>query len=221
MRFFEFFAVRRAVRVPPAEGMRPEPPAHYQTSIFEMAWLPGGPGPAGRMVLRNIVRHPVRAIASIAGIGFAVALLMTGLAMYGSFEELLVTQFSSAERQDVSLTFVAPRSEKARYALKALPGVIAVEAQRSVAVRIRAGHRQRTLSLTGIPDTPRLRLLVDRHGQKISPPQSGLLRGPRRHAVLSCSYDLWFRRRSPRTLCVHEQQCTASHDARKCSPHRC
>jgi putative ABC transport system permease protein len=168
-------AVRRAVRVPPAEGMRPEPPARYKTSIFEMAWLPGGPGPAGRMVLRNIVRHPVRAIASVAGIGFAVALLMTGLAMYGSFEELLVTQFSSAERQDVSLTFVEPRSEKAHYALKALPGVIAVEAQRSVAVRIRAGHRQRTLPLTGIPDTPRLRLLVDRHGQEISPPQSGLI----------------------------------------------
>ena len=28
-------AVRRAVRIPPAEAMRPEPPARYRRSLFE------------------------------------------------------------------------------------------------------------------------------------------------------------------------------------------
>jgi putative ABC transport system permease protein len=28
-------AVRRAVRIPPAEAMRPEPPAAYRRSLFE------------------------------------------------------------------------------------------------------------------------------------------------------------------------------------------
>ena len=31
-------AVRRAVRIPPAEAMRPEAPARYRASIFERAW---------------------------------------------------------------------------------------------------------------------------------------------------------------------------------------
>ena len=31
-------AVRRAVRIPPAEAMRPEAPARYRRSIFERSW---------------------------------------------------------------------------------------------------------------------------------------------------------------------------------------
>ena len=51
-----------------------------------------------------------------------------------------------AERQDVTVTFVEPRSEAARYALARLPGVIAVEPQRTRRRRVRAGHRERYLA---------------------------------------------------------------------------
>jgi putative ABC transport system permease protein len=170
-----FSAVRRAVRVPPAEAMRPEAPARYRQSIFETPWIAARLGAAGRMVLRNVTRHPLRAAASVFGIGFAVAILMIGFVFSDAIERLIQTQFWVAERQDVTLAFVEPRSSDARLALARLPGVISVEPQRSVAVRVRAGHRVRYVALTGVAPDSRLRRIVDQQGQAIEMPAAGVV----------------------------------------------
>ena len=130
--FGAFSAVQRAVRIPPAEAMRPEPPARYRRSIVETLALARRLGTAGRMVLRNIGRRPLRAAVSVVGIGFAVAVLMVGFVFVDAMDRLIVTQFSVVERQDVTVNFVEPRSDAARHALARLPGVIAVEPVRSV-----------------------------------------------------------------------------------------
>ena len=132
-------------------------------------------GNAGRMVLRNLTRHPLRAAASIFGIGFAVAILMIGFVFNDAIEQLIQTQFWEAERQDVTVTFVEPRDDSARHALARLPGVIAVEPQRSVAVRIRSGHHERYLAITGVPAQPRFKRIVDRNGRPIRLPPSGVV----------------------------------------------
>jgi putative ABC transport system permease protein len=170
-----FGAVMRAVRVPPAEAMRPEVPARYRRALFETPIVARHLGNAGRMVLRNLMRHPLRAAASIVGIAFAVAVLMIGLVFTDAIEQLIQTQFWEAERQDVTVTFVEPRDAGARHALERLPGVIAVEPQRSVAVRIRSGHRERYLSITGVPPQPRFKRIVDRNGHPIRLPPSGVV----------------------------------------------
>lgn len=170
-----FSAVRRAVRVPPAEAMRPEAPARYRRTVFETRFVARRLGVAGRMVLRNVTRHPLRAAASVFGIGFAVAILMIGLVFSDAVERLIATQFWVAERQDVTVNFVEPRSADARYALARLPGVIAVEPQRTVAARIRFGHRERYLAVTGVPPIPRLRRIVDQTGRVIRVPPAGVV----------------------------------------------
>ena len=131
-----FGAVSRAVKIPPAEAMRPEAPAKYRRTVLETPLLSRYLGTAGRMVLRNIARHPFRAGASIFGISFAVAILMIGFVFNDAIGRLILTQFWEAERQDVTVNFVEPRSDDARHALARLPGVIAVEPQRTVAVRV-------------------------------------------------------------------------------------
>ena len=67
-----------------------------------------------------------------------------------------------AMRQDATVTFVEPRSPRAMSAVAHLPGVMDVEPMRSVPVRLRAGHRSRTLAITGLPETPRLNRIVNR-----------------------------------------------------------
>ena len=56
-----------------------------------------------------------------------------------------------------------------------LPGVIAVESQRTVPVRIRAGHRDRYLSITGVPASPRFKRIVDRDGDPVRLPPAGVV----------------------------------------------
>lgn len=167
-------AVRRAVQVPPAVAMRPEAPARYRRGTAEQ-WFGPMVGTAGRMVVRNMVRHPFRAGASIFGIGLAVAVLMIGLVFTEIMDRLILTQFSDVERQDLAVTLTEPRGPEAGRALARLPGVLAVEPMRSVPVRVRAGHHQRSLALTGVPPTPRFRRIVDASGQRVRVPPAGVV----------------------------------------------
>jgi putative ABC transport system permease protein len=170
-----FGAVRRAVAVPPAEAMRPEAPARYRRTLFETPFVSRQLGNAGRMVLRNVTRHPLRAAASIFGIAFAVAILMIGFVFSDAIEQLIHTQFWEADRQDVTVSYVEPRSSAARHALARLPGVVSVESQRMVPVRIRSGHRERYLSVTGVSPTQRFKRIVDRNGHPIRMPPTGVV----------------------------------------------
>jgi putative ABC transport system permease protein len=177
-------AVRRAVRVPPAEAMRPEPPARYRRSVVETPILVRRLSAASRMVLRNMERQPLRAAASVIGIGFAVAIMMIGFVFVDAMEALIVTQFSIAERQDLTLSFVEPRSSEAKFEIERLPGVLAVETQRIVPARLIAGHRHRNLAVTGVSPEPRLRRIVDRDGRVTTLPPSGLVLSQRLAEVL-------------------------------------
>jgi putative ABC transport system permease protein len=172
-----FGAVRRAVAVPPAEAMRPEAPARYRRTLIETPFVARHLGNAGRMVLRNVMRHPLRAAASVFGIAFAVAILMIGFVFTDAIDRLIQIQFWEAERQDVTVYFVEPRGDEARHALARLPGVLAVEPIRNVPVRIRSGHRDRYLfaGITGMPETQRFRRIVHRDGRAVGLPPSGVV----------------------------------------------
>jgi putative ABC transport system permease protein len=168
-------AVRRAVRVPPAEAMRPEPPAQYRQSLFERPWRRFRLTLVTRMILRNLERQPVRTFISVLGIAFAVAVLFVGLAFIDVMEVLIAQQFEVAMRQDATVNFVEPRSERAIHAVERLPGVIDVEPMRAVPVRLRVGSRSRTLAIIGLPRTPRLNRVVNRAGHVFALPAQGLV----------------------------------------------
>jgi putative ABC transport system permease protein len=168
-------AVRRAVRIPPAEAMRPEPPARFRRSIIETPALRRRLPTALRMVFRNLERHPARALSSIVGIAFASAIFQFGVGFMDAMEQLIETQFYVAERQHVTLNFVEPASPDVRHALARLPGVLLTEPQRIVPARLRAGPRERTLAITGVPATPELRRIVDLAGEVVPLPAGGVV----------------------------------------------
>ncbi len=49
-----FLAVNKAVSLPPAEGMRPEPPVQFKPTIIERLGLQRFFSPVGRIILRRI-----------------------------------------------------------------------------------------------------------------------------------------------------------------------
>lgn len=168
-------AVRRAVRVPPAEAMRPEPPARYRRSLLELRWRPLRLPFASRMVVRSLERQPVRALFSTFGIGLAAAVLFVGLGFIDVMETLVDNQFSVAMRQDATLTFREPRGGPALHEVARLPGVMDVEPIRIVPVRLRAGARSRTLAITGLSAAPRLNRVIDRKRGAVTLPPDGLV----------------------------------------------
>lgn len=168
-------AVVRAVRVPPAEAMRPEAPARFRRSVFERIGLSGHLRPSARMILRALERQPMRAAASVAGIAMAGAVLFVGFVFIDAITVLMDTEFSVRMRQDVTVTFVEPRSSGAVYELAALPGVMRVETHRTVSARLRSGHHERNVSVVGLPPDTSLNRVVDQEGRAQPIPVSGLL----------------------------------------------
>jgi putative ABC transport system permease protein len=168
-------AVRRAVRVPPAEAMRPEPPAKYRRSVVESRWRPLRLSFAMRMIVRTIERQPAKAVTSVIGIAFGVAVLFVGLAFFDVMSTLIEEQFSETMRQDATLTFVEPRAGRVVHDIAHLPGVLDIEPARVVPVRLRAGTRSRTLAITGLPPAPHLTRVIDRARGPIELPPDGLV----------------------------------------------
>jgi putative ABC transport system permease protein len=168
-------AVRRAVRLPPAEAMRPEPPARHVITWLDRAVPRRLARPPVKMVLRNLQRQPTRTGLSALGVAFAVAMLIVGMFSLDAIEELLDMQFNVAQRQDYTVAFVEPRSARARHELAHLPGVLAVEPVRMVPARLRAGHRTRQQVITGLDERSRLHRVVDTSLTPIPLPGEGLV----------------------------------------------
>ncbi|MEP0548178.1 MAG: FtsX-like permease family protein [Rhodothermales bacterium] len=168
-------AVRKAVSLPPAEAMRPEPPASFRAGFFERIGLGRVLPAAGRMILRNVERTPVRSLISAVGVAFSVAILVIGLFMFDGVDYMMDLQFRVAQREDLAITFNRPRSQAVRYDLAHLAGVTRVEPFRAVPVRLRAGHRERETGIIGVEQGSRLRRIVTAGGGTQPIPSEGLV----------------------------------------------
>jgi len=170
-----FFAVKRAVSLPPAEAMRPEPPAQFRRTLMERLGLQRFLSPVGRIILRNLERKPMQSLLSMLGIALAVAMLVVGRYSYDALDYLMDVQFRIVQRDDVTLVFNEPRSARTRYDVAAMPGVLYAEPFRMVAARLRFEHRTHTIGIMGLPPDGQLRHLVDAKLNPIALPLDGVL----------------------------------------------
>lgn len=168
-------AVRRAVRLPPAEAMRPEPPANYRRTLPERLGLGRYLSQTSRMILRRLQRHPLRALLTSIGIALAVAVLVLGNCFSDSVDYVLDFQFHLAQRHDVLVSLVEPASGSAVFELCRLPGVLRCEPYRAVPARFRHRNLWRRLSVTGLAADRQLLRLLDDRTLPVDLPDQGLL----------------------------------------------
>jgi len=167
--------VRQAVKLPPAEAMRPEPPADFKPSFFERIGVARWFGVGLRMALRNIERKPWQAFFTVSGLTLATGLMVLPGVMADSIDHLLTYQWNDVQRQDAVVFLTEPRSSAGLHAIAQLPGVRRVEPLRSVRIRMRYGHRSRKLSVTGMPRGADLNRLLDAAGRVIELPEEGIV----------------------------------------------
>lgn len=168
-------AVRKAVALPPAEAMRPEPPARFEPGLLERSGLGSLLPTAGRMILRNIERHTAKTVFSAIGVACSVAILVIGLFMFDGISRMMELQFRVGQREDLSVTFTQPLSATVGHDLAALDGVTRTELFRTVPVRLTADHRVRNVGLTGMPAASELRQIVTARGGIQPLPPEGMV----------------------------------------------
>lgn len=168
-------AIRRAVKLPPAEAMRPAPPPVYRATVIERLGLQRLFDQPTRMILRSLERQPIKAVLATIGIASSCAILILGLFWGDTIDHIVHVQYGLAQREDVTVSFVEPTSLAALHELRSLPGVQHAEPFRAIPVRLRHGHRRYDIGIEGIPRDAYLRRLIDRDLRPIPVPPEGIV----------------------------------------------
>ena len=167
-------AVRRAVALPPAEAMRPEPPASYRPTIVERLGLQRWLDQPTRMILRHLERSPVHAVLAVLGIALAGGLMTVGNFQEDAIDYMIEAQFRLAAREDATVTFTERTGRAALFELEAMPGVRAAEPFRSVPVELVHGPRRYRTGIQGYAPDARLHRALDAQLRPIRLPPAGL-----------------------------------------------
>jgi putative ABC transport system permease protein len=168
-------AVRRVLRLPAAEAMRPEAPARFRPGWLERSGAAARLPASARMIWRNLVRRPGRAALSVLGLALAVAILIVGHYFVDAIQYLGDVQFRLVQREDLTVFFHDPRPARAAYELAALPGVLRAEPFRIVAVRLRHGHAERRIPVFGLARDAELRRIVGSDLAVLPVPAEGIV----------------------------------------------
>ena len=169
------FAVNRAVKLPPAEAMQPEPPAKYNKGIVEIIGLTRFFSQPSRMIIRHIERKPIKSLMSIIGIALACAIMVVGTFFKDAIEFMVDIEFGLAQRQDITVSFIEPTSYDAFYELQRIPGVEYGEVFRSVPVRLRNQHLTYLTSINAYDKHRDLNRLLDVQHKPVDIPEDGIL----------------------------------------------
>ncbi len=166
-----------AARLPPAEAMRPAPPARFRPTIIERLGIEAFFPISARMILRELERRPLKSLLSAVGLGFAVAVLVMGNFGVDAFDYLIDFQFHRSQRQDLTVTFVEATSSAAAFDLEHLPGVQHVETFRATPVQLRVGHRSHRTAVQGLPVERELFRVLDADQRPLALPPDGIVLG--------------------------------------------
>jgi putative ABC transport system permease protein len=169
-------AASTAASLPPAVAMLPPAPPHYKRFLkADIRRLIPEPRQTSVMVARHLLHWPWRTVGGVLGAASSVAILVGSLWTVGAMEFMIDYTFNKSDRQDATLSFVAPKPLSALYEVARLPGILVAEPFRMVGAEIGNGHVTRRLAISGrLPET-RLTRLLDASFATVAVPDSGLL----------------------------------------------
>src|SRR6266581_3511361 len=170
-----FSAVRRAARLPPAEAMRPEPPANYRPALVERTGIGKFLSHTFRIAVRNIERKPMQGFFTVAGLALATGILVVPNCFRDGVSEVLEFQWDVVQRQDVGIGLVEPASQNVAYLFRQLPGVITVEPFRTAFVRLSFGHQKRQIVIQGLPARSLHNRVLNETSHVLDLPSDGLV----------------------------------------------
>lgn len=186
--FGSWYGARSALKLAPAQAMRPEPPKQGRGILLERIGLIWNRLSADwRMIVRNVFRARVRTGMSIFSAAMGASLMVNGFMLVQATRFLLDFQFNQLAKSDIDLTFHEARGIDALDEVRRLPGVDAAEPLLGVSCTLIHGPYQRKSAVTGI--LPNARMTTPRDA-KLSPirlPESGVLLTQRLAEILHVS----------------------------------
>jgi putative ABC transport system permease protein len=167
-------ALRDVVRLAPAVAMQAPAPPRFRRIVPGRVSLARFVSQPVMMTFRNVAHHPARALFTMLGMAAATGILIVSVFVYDTMEQLTQVTYFLADRQDAAVSFVEKRQRDVTFQVARLPGVLAVEPHREVAVRIRSRNVERRILISGRPRGADLSRIIDVDLHPVVLPESGL-----------------------------------------------
>jgi putative ABC transport system permease protein len=167
--------VLRAVRMLPAQAMRPEAPASFRPALVERSAIGRRLGLSLRMALRNLERKPWQAVLTAVALALATAILVIPNAFRDGIRHVLDFQWDLVQHETVSVRLVEPGPARALHDFEHLPGVVLAEPIRTAAAELRSGTKARRLAVIGMPSDGQLTRVLDAEERPKPLPMHGLV----------------------------------------------
>jgi putative ABC transport system permease protein len=169
--------LRKIFGLQPAVAMHPPAPTDYSRLSKFSETMKRFLDQPSRMIIRRLIRYPIRAIGSVIGISSGMALTVSMMSVMGSFDKAIDLNFSIVDRSDVTVSFTDPLSAKSLYELRRLDGVLEVEPIVIALAIFRHGVETYRSAVTGLMESPKLRRAIDRDMQEIQLHKGGIILG--------------------------------------------
>jgi putative ABC transport system permease protein len=169
---------RMAMRLLPAQALRPEPPPAGRALAPER-WLPGFARlrVGARLPLRNLVRNPRRTLYTILGVASSVAIVLATGSMSDATNAIMELWFHGVQRYDLRLSFLPAESEGVRSQVASWQGVRHVEPILEIPVEMEAHGEKRSTVLVGLPANGVLHGLFTPSGEPTHVSPNGFVAG--------------------------------------------
>lgn len=165
----------RAARLAPAVAMAPPAPPRFRRTLLDRALAALDLSQPAMMILRSLMRWPMRSAMTALGLSLAVAVLVSAGFFSSALDTLVDTTFDRANRQDAMLLFEPDIPETALARVARLPGVLRAEGQQFQAARLRHGHREKDVSIEARRPGADLARIIDTDGHAVDPPAQGMM----------------------------------------------
>ena len=165
----------RAARLPPAVAMAPPAPPRFKRTLFDRMVAALHPTQPVVMILRSLMRWPVRSAFTALGLALAVAVLVATSFFPAALNEMIATTFDRSNRQDAMLMFEPDVPETALAAVAGLPGVLRAEGQYYQSAVLRHAHREKDVAIEARRPGADLARIIGADGEVVDPPPHGLL----------------------------------------------
>ncbi len=181
-------AARAALRLNPAEAMRPKPPVQGGAIWLErFPWLWRRLSFGWRLVLRNVFRNRLRSAVGVFATSMGAGLLVCGLILSSAINYLIGFQFQLVTHSDVDLRFKDERGLGGWLEAGRLTGVDAAEPVLDVSCTFIHGPHRRRGAISGLLNERRLTIPRDVEGRAIRVPTDGLAMSRKLASLLDIS----------------------------------
>ncbi len=168
-------ALMKVFALQPAEALRPLSPPDFQKSLFEKLGLLQKMKPYSKMVFRSLLFRPWRLVLGMTGIAVSLAIIINGSFWVDVMDFIMDRQFNEMHREDLSVRLLTPQGADVISELKAIPGVVMAEGERSVPVTLQFQHFSKNIIIIARSEDAQLSRVLDGEGNLVVPSQGGVV----------------------------------------------